>query len=75
MNNYEDLIDQLREKRPPKTFEDGSVYDGEWIGENKDGYGIQTWPSGAKYEGEWKNNKIHGKGKQTHANSDIYEGI
>ncbi len=59
MNNYEDLIDQLREKRPPKTFEDGSVYDGEWIGENKDGYGIFTWADGSIYEGNYLQRKFN----------------
>ncbi len=43
---------QIREKRPPHTLPDGEIYDGEWIGDHKDGYGILTWPHGAKYEGE-----------------------
>ena len=40
-----------REKRPPFQFENGIVYEGEWIGNNRDGYGVQIWPDGAKYEG------------------------
>ncbi len=39
------------EKRLVKIFKDGAVYEGEWIGENKDGHGVQTWPHGYKYEG------------------------
>lgn len=41
-----------REKRPPVTLKDGATYDGEWRGNYKDGWGIQTWPEGAKYEGK-----------------------
>lgn len=39
------------EKRPPCTFEDGIIYDGEWVGDKREGYGIQTWPDGIRYEG------------------------
>ena len=42
-----------REKRPPFKFKSGAVYDGEWVGNMRDGYGIQTWPDGAKYEGNY----------------------
>jgi hypothetical protein len=45
-----------REKRPPHTFKSGAIYEGEWIGNMRDGFGIQTWADGAKYEGEWKDN-------------------
>ena len=40
-----------REKRPPYTFKSGAVYEGEWKGNVRDGWGIQIWPDGAKYEG------------------------
>ncbi len=45
-----------REKRPPKTFKSGAIYEGEWIGVLRDGYGIQTWPDGARYQGKKKLN-------------------
>ena len=35
-------------------FKSGAVYDGEWIGNMRDGFGVQTWKDGARYEGEWK---------------------
>ena len=41
-----------REKRSPYTFKSGAIYDGEWRGNVRDGFGIQTWPDGAKYEGK-----------------------
>lgn len=40
-----------REKREPYVFKSGAVYEGEWIGHTRDGFGIQRWPDGARYEG------------------------
>ena len=64
-----------REKRSPYIFNSGAVYDGEWIGNMRDGYGVQVWSDGAKYEGEWSDNKANGKGKFFHVDGDIYEGF
>jgi len=63
-----------REKRSPYLYNSGAVYDGEWLGNSRDGYGVQVWPDGAKYEGEWKNNKANGKGKFFHVDGDVYDG-
>ncbi len=49
---YADRMAQLREKRPLKTFSSGETYEGEWIGENKDGYGTLVWADGRKCEGK-----------------------
>ncbi len=46
-----DLKEQKREKRPPYTFQSGAIYEGEWYGGNRDGFGTQIWPDGARYEG------------------------
>ena len=43
--------DPNREKKPPHKFKSGAVYIGEWIGKERDGYGIQKWPDGARYDG------------------------
>jgi len=40
-----------REKRPPFTFQSGAIYEGEWKGNVRDGFGTQIWPDGARYEG------------------------
>lgn len=63
-----------REKRPPFTFKSGAIYDGEWKGNKKDGYGIQVWPDGAKYDGFWSNNRANGMGKFYHSDGDLFEG-
>jgi hypothetical protein len=48
-----DEIEALqREKRSATTLKDGSVYEGEWKGPLRDGWGCQTWKEGAKYEGK-----------------------
>ena len=45
-------VDKLpRERRDQVTLKDGSIYEGEWKGSLRDGFGVQTWKEGAKYEG------------------------
>ena len=63
-----------RERKPLVRFKNGIQYQGEWLGNMRDGFGKQKWPDGALYEGEWINNKADGKGKFIHANGDYYEG-
>ena len=33
------------------TFPSGIIYEGQWLGELKHGFGVQKWPDGAIYEG------------------------
>ena len=42
-----------REKRPEQVLPNGAKYTGEWIGEKRDGQGIQIWVDNSKYEGQW----------------------
>ena len=70
-----DASSYIIEKRPPFTFKNGAIYEGEWKGKIRVGFGTQFWPDGAKYEGEWKNNKAEGKGKFWHVDGDVYEGM
>ena len=60
----------------PKDFAhtDGGVYNGEWKGALKDGFGVYKYPSGAKYEGEWLDGTKEGRGVYTFAKGGIYEG-
>lgn len=64
----------LREARPAHRFPNGAVYTGEWVGEKRDGYGVQNWPDGAVYQGQWQDDKAHGYGKFVHTDGDIFEG-
>ena len=79
--NYEEgeyndfLNDGLeREKRMLLTIDNEAKYQGEWIGNVRDGRGYQIWPDGSLYEGFWKNNKANGRGRLIHADGDVYEG-
>jgi hypothetical protein len=49
-----------RKKLPSYVFPSGVVYEGEWMNNMRDGYGVQVWPDGAKYTGYWVQNKAHG---------------
>lgn len=42
--------DQSRVKKK-YTYKSGAVYNGEWKGGFRDGYGTQKWVDGAQYEG------------------------
>jgi hypothetical protein len=41
---------------------DGDVYEGSWLDDKADGYGIYVHNDGAKYLGYWKQDKQHGYG-------------
>eukprot|EP00439_Symbiodinium_sp_Y106_P026495 s1288_g3.t1 len=61
-----------RQQRPPHELPNGAVYEGQWVGPAREGYGIQKWPDGASYTGQW--DKAQGMGKFHHAAGDWYEG-
>ena len=60
--------------RKRHVFKTGAVYDGQWLGNARDGLGHQTWPDGAEYMGEWKNNVVTGTGAFAHGDGDRYVG-
>jgi hypothetical protein len=45
------------------VWPDGRTYDGEYVDDKKDGYGVYTWPNNKQYRGYWKNGKQHGVGE------------
>ena len=47
----------------------------EFIYDEKNGYGTNTFPNGDVYTGEWKDDKYHGKGTKTYADGTDEEGI
>lgn len=63
-----------REQRDEVVLDNGARYIGEWVGDEKDGQGVQHWADGSKYEGMWKRNKANGFGTLHHADGDYYEG-
>ncbi|KAJ8283963.1 hypothetical protein COCON_G00028130 [Conger conger] len=39
-----------------------SWYEGDWVSNIREGWGVRGYPSGNVYEGQWKNNARHGEG-------------
>ena len=56
------------------TYEDGSVYQGEWRDGKKRGKGTMTYADGDVYEGKWDEDVFHGTGKMTYADGSVYDG-
>eukprot|EP00347_Sterkiella_histriomuscorum_P011298 403372988 len=64
-----------RLKRSPYTYQcSQAVYDGEWCGNLRDGFGTMSWADGAQYIGNWSFNRACGKGQFIHAEGDVYDG-
>ncbi|XP_036385455.1 radial spoke head 10 homolog B [Megalops cyprinoides] len=40
-----------------------SWYEGDWVDNIREGWGVRCYPSGNIYEGQWKKNARHGEGK------------
>lgn len=55
-------------------FPNGNKYEGEWVDDVKEGYGVLVYVNGERYEGYWKHDKAHGKGTLTYAQGDKYIG-
>eukprot|EP01006_Ploeotia_vitrea_P023348 TRINITY_DN55791_c0_g1_i1.p1 TRINITY_DN55791_c0_g1~~TRINITY_DN55791_c0_g1_i1.p1 ORF type:complete len:705 (+),score=29.97 TRINITY_DN55791_c0_g1_i1:35-2149(+) len=53
--------------------ESSDFYDGEWVMDNKEGYGRYV-SADFTYVGEWKKDTMQGKGTYTYASGDCYEG-
>jgi len=45
-----------RQLRPLEVDANKNIYEGEWIGDKKDGRGIQVLSNGTRYDGFWANN-------------------
>lgn len=53
------LIDPEMTKFP---FIGGGSYKGDWVGNKREGFGVEVTTSGTKYEGEFRAGKYHGRG-------------
>lgn len=80
-NYFKAEIPELRKMKWPieasrrkYVFRSGAYYDGEWMGAERSGLGLQVWPDGAYYKGFWKNNMASGKGTFKHSNGVFYVG-
>ena len=56
------------------SAEGGYVYSGEFVNNQKEGYGTIEWKDGAKYQGEFKENQINGYGIIEYPDDKFYQG-
>jgi len=56
------------------VYDNGYVYEGNFINGKRDGLGILTSPEGDKYDGMWKDDLIHGQGTYEWADGSKYTG-
>jgi len=73
LNLPSESIESIQRKGPHR-FATGAVYTGDWLGNQRHGYGRQTWQDGAIFEGEWQENRAEGKGRFVHQDADTYAG-
>ena len=45
-----------------RAYKDG-VYEGDFVNDKREGYGVMDYAKGYRYEGEWKEDKLCGEGK------------
>jgi hypothetical protein len=55
-------------------IEDGNIYNGDWLNDNKNGEGIMIYSNNDVYLGDWLNDKKNGIGIMYYANGDKYAG-
>ena len=57
------------------TYDNGNVYEGDWINVKGTGKGTYTYANGNVYEGDFIDGKRTGRGTYTYANGKIEDGI
>lgn len=72
------FIKGLKNGYGKEIFENGDVYDGNYVNNKFDGKGVYTWKTGAIYSGEFVEGKRQGKGiwktDKDGDEGDTYEG-
>lgn len=56
------------------TSPNGSTYDGDWLNDQRHGYGVWSRTDGTRYAGQWENDKPHGEGTIFFADGTVYTG-
>lgn len=57
-----------------RVFDDGGVYEGEWVHGKEHGQGIYLWTWGDRYEGGWVDGAMEGLCVHTYADGGRFEG-
>ena len=63
-----------RHGRGVMLYSNNRVYEGEWVGDVRDGVGYERYANGNVYQGEFKRGKAHGKGKYVWTSGEMYDG-
>lgn len=58
-----------------QKYEDGSVYEGNWLNSLHNGKGRLTLPNSDFYSGEFVEGEAHGFGMFCHSSGSVYEGF
>lgn len=70
---YGDFVENKKNGWGIEIWND-SIYTGQWLEDERHGFGMLQVPSGARYVGHWVANKKEGHGVYTFPNGDKYEG-
>jgi hypothetical protein len=57
-----------------KEYDNGGVYEGEFLDGRQHGHGTYRLPNGYEYTGAWVEGRIEGEGRATFPNGAVYEG-
>jgi len=57
-----------------KRWTDGTIYDGEWRGNQPSGKGVTVWADGSRYEGQHARGRPHGQGSCRMLSGEEYAG-
>lgn len=49
-------------------------YEGDWVDEKYDGYGVETWAKGSRFRGQYRQGLRHGIGVYRFYTGDVYAG-
>jgi hypothetical protein len=64
----------MREGKGIMEYNNGRVYEGNWVNDLRNGTGYEKYANGNFYSGEFSNGKAHGKGYYKWANGEFYNG-
>ena len=70
------ILQAIPEVNKQYIVSDGSRYEGGWIDNQRNGFGIYYYINGDTYEGDWYEHQKHGQGTYTYASSGAkYKGM
>lgn len=67
-------VDEIGNGVAKVKYTDGSVYEGDWALNKREGNGKMTWRNGDVYQGEWKGDLQNGRGLMMYWDGSRYNG-